>query len=1032
MNSSGIFRARDGKPAIRPELSFLPWLLACFFLLTDRPARSQTLTNTGTDFWVAFQDNFMSYDPSLYFYVSSEYNTSGYVSSAYPGVNQSFTITAGVTTYIPIPMGAQMKNGIEDKGIHITSVHPITVYGLNIFGGSSAGFMAFPVNTLGTDYRVVSYKLQSSSIADDPSRFSVVATQDNTLLTVFNRWTGQTNIVTLNQGQTYFSEFTPISNQDITGSRIQSNYPVAVFGSNDCVYIPDRPCQACDHTAEQIFPYDAWGRKFATVPTGGRDESGDIFRVLAANDGTEVNVNGSLVATLNSGNFYETLLTGNNYITTSKPSLVAQFAKGQECSGGVRGDPLMMLIVPMEQFLTHYNINTVGSFTWNGVNLVAPADALGKIYEDGVAIPASIFTPIPGTTYYGAQRQIMVGTHVYDCIYPFGLYAYGWTNANSYGYPGGCSISHVATVQSITLTPSISYGELNVTTVCLTAHVTDSQGNPVPDILVNFSISGLGPMTGFAYTDASGEAVYCYTRTGTIPGTDFVFAEVSGITSNTVMVIWTYGPPCDNPTNGGTIGYDQERCGAYVPAPILSLSLPSGEQGVLEYKWQQSILGSTSGFTDIPGTNMVSFGPGTVTQTTWFRRLARVDCKTSWIGAAESNVTCKAVIAPLPVSVGITAADSLVCEGASASFTAAITNGGPAPSIQWRVNGVAAGTGSPLFSYQPADGDRIDCMVTSGDTCVTNNPATSNSVRLTVLPYRPVGVSIAASANPACRGDSVTLTAQLMNPGANPYFQWWINGTPGATNLQANRYLPADGDRVICRLTSNYPCTTTPYATDTIDMTVKEVLKVVDTTMCHGVPYYAEGQWRTTAGVYHDTLHPPVDCIRFIETHLAFKPPIPLDLGPDTNLCHGTIILDVTVNGATYRWQDGTTDAIYSADSPGHYWVDVTVDDCLRSDSISIDGCPVPLQFPSAFTPDGDGLNDTFHPVGIDVPYYSMLIFNRWGEKLFETSIVEPGWDGTYKGERCPEDTYVFLVNYENRRGERVQVRGYVVLTGRR
>ena len=250
------------------------------------------------------------------------------------------------------------------------------------------------------------------------------------------------------------------------------------------------------------------------MPLAGRDASGDIFRVLAAEDGTDISINGTLVTTINTGAYYEANLTGYNSITTSKATILAQFAKGWTCSGG-NGDPFMMLIPPKEQFLTNYTICNAAGFTSHWVNVVAPDNALGTIFQDGVLIPISAFTQIGTTNFYGAQRSVTEGSHTFTSTIPFGVFVYGWNNADSYGYPGGCSLSPVGTVNSVTLSPLTATGILDVSTLCFTAHVEDNLLAPVAGVLVTFNISGISDITGTAYTDASGNAQYCYARTGT-------------------------------------------------------------------------------------------------------------------------------------------------------------------------------------------------------------------------------------------------------------------------------------------------------------------------------------------------------------------------------------------------------------------------------------------------------------------------------------------------------------------------------------
>ena len=514
-----------------------------FFLWLTLSGLAQTITSEGTDFWVAFPPNSNSVT-TLTLFISSNFSTSGNVTSVFPGVNQSFTVIPGVVTQVDIPSGIALVDGIEDKGIEITSADPISVYGLNYIIHSTDAFLALPVNALGLDYRIVSYP---KMYAPEGSSFSIVASQDGTALTIFNYQTNSTTNINLDKGQTF--HVASIANgDDFTGSRVQSNFPVAVFGANMSCPVPTS-CGAADHLVEEMFPYYSWGKNFLTVQLAGRNNTGDFFRIVTADDANNIAINGTSVATINTGQHFDTTLAGYNSITTSKPAILAQYARGKQCSGDP-GDPFMMLIPPREQFLTHYTIVNVTGFISHWVNVVAPQNAIGAIYEEGVLIPVAAFSQIGTTNYYGAQRSVLEGSHTYNSTIPFGVFVYGWNSADSYGYPGGCSLAPVGTVNSITLAPDTSYGQLNVTNVCLTANVKDNLSNPVVGVLVNFYVSGVSPLVGNGYTDAMGNAQYCYTQTGITPGTDHVYAEVFGFKSDTSVVIWSYTPPCTDPTNG--------------------------------------------------------------------------------------------------------------------------------------------------------------------------------------------------------------------------------------------------------------------------------------------------------------------------------------------------------------------------------------------------------------------------------------------------------------------------------------------------
>lgn len=86
-------------------------------------------------------------------------------------------------------------------------------------------------------------------------------------------------------------------------------------------------------------------------------------------------------------------------------------------------------------------------------------------------------------------------------------------------------------------------------------------------------------------------------------------------------------------------------------------------------------------------------------------------------------------------------------------------------------------------------------------------------------------------------------------------------------------------------------------------------------------------------------------------------------------------------------------------------------------DSASLDICVEPaatLYVPNAFTPNGDGKNEVFKAAGIGIVTFRMMIFNRWGEKLFESNSIDVGWDGRVNGEKVMNDVYTYLIAYQD------------------
>jgi gliding motility-associated-like protein len=86
------------------------------------------------------------------------------------------------------------------------------------------------------------------------------------------------------------------------------------------------------------------------------------------------------------------------------------------------------------------------------------------------------------------------------------------------------------------------------------------------------------------------------------------------------------------------------------------------------------------------------------------------------------------------------------------------------------------------------------------------------------------------------------------------------------------------------------------------------------------------------------------------------------------------------------------------------------------------------LYVPNTFTPNGDGLNDNFGAYGESVTEFTMQIYDRWGEKIFECADVKKHWDGSYKGKPAPQGSYVYQITAQGADGHRTVKKGTVNL----
>jgi len=196
------------------------------------------------------------------------------------------------------------------------------------------------------------------------------------------------------------------------------------------------------------------------------------------------------------------------------------------------------------------------------------------------------------------------------------------------------------------------------------------------------------------------------------------------------------------------------------------------------------------------------------------------------------------------VLVSISASDDSICQGTQISYIATPTQGGSAPGYQWKVNGVNQGTNNSVYNYTPSNHDTVCCILTSSDTvCISNNPATSNEIIMTVYPDLPVIISISTTNNPVCEGSTATFAATTSNKGTSPDFQWVVNGNVVGADDSTYSYVPVPGDQVFCVLTSSEQCASNnPATSDTITLIVNPLLPVgisisaSENPVCEGLP----------------------------------------------------------------------------------------------------------------------------------------------------------------------------------------------------
>jgi gliding motility-associated-like protein len=372
----------------------------------------------------------------------------------------------------------------------------------------------------------------------------------------------------------------------------------------------------------------------------------------------------------------------------------------------------------------------------------------------------------------------------------------------------------------------------------------------------------------------------------------------------------------------------------------------------------------------------------------------------------DTTIKIVAVASPLKPNLGNNIA---FCNGQS-SLNLTVTNPDNSAFYTWSngANGVAATVFTP------------DTYI------VTANNSTGCKSRDTIVVSPPENVTVYLGVDTMFCATAPNLLKPIVSNNVAGYL--WNNGTTKDTLR-----ITASGTYSV-KVTTNNGC----FVTDEIiveDNPVNSFKMPIDTIICEKSSYLVTlntppntsilwndgvtGSIRTvTETNVYTTIANNVGCLKQSSYRVDAKPLPVVDLGSDITLCNSkTILLKASYPGASYLWNDNTTDSTLLANAAKLYWVEASYNQCTYRDSIEVKyvKCECNTTVPNAFSPNGDGINDAFGPKMECVPtQFQISIFNRNGQVIFETKDYTKSWDGTLNGKPMPVGTYYYVLNYFN------------------
>ncbi len=323
--------------------------------------------------------------------------------------------------------------------------------------------------------------------------------------------------------------------------------------------------------------------------------------------------------------------------------------------------------------------------------------------------------------------------------------------------------------------------------------------------------------------------------------------------------------------------------------------------------------------------------------------------------------------------------------------------------------------------------------------------------------------SLTTNDHSICRNQSIQINANY-NGGTQPYTLAWSTGLT-STNLSntssAIVLTPTASSQYISTLTDKNNCVTSDTAFINVnqlpvvnfDATVTEgcqPLMVSFSNLSNNNPPISFYQWEFFQGNYSNLPTPTVifntpgtysisliatsdsGCVNSVKKNnfitVYEKPKADFIYSPanDADISNPNIEFQNSSVGnysnSFWNFGDGTTalqnNASHLFYDVGYFNVSLVISNthgCLDSITKQVEIKDIPVIFiPNTFTPlNADGLNDVFTVKGINFNEFNMMIFNRWGEKIHETNDPLQGWDGTYKGQNCKSDTYIYKISYK-------------------
>ena len=367
-------------------------------------------------------------------------------------------------------------------------------------------------------------------------------------------------------------------------------------------------------------------------------------------------------------------------------------------------------------------------------------------------------------------------------------------------------------------------------------------------------------------------------------------------------------------------------------------------------------------------------------------------------------------------------------------------------SVNWNFGDPNSGTTNNTSALeQPSHVFSTPDLYTVTQTVTFNNNTTSTKFyQINIL-----DATVQQTAQIRCAGDRTANLAAQVNGGNGPYQYSWnnnpnLNGQtlsnlgPGyyfVTVTAPNACSDTAGFRIVepnpIQLDSSIENEICRQSNGSIGLQIQGGTEPYRYTWSNGATGSSISGIR--AGSYSVMVKDANDCVYnsgFMVVQNTDVPAQPF-LGNDTLICNNETLVLNPGSFSAYRWQDNSTRPTFTVQNSGRYFVEVrNAAGCTGSDTINVSVDCKGVFIPNAFSPNGNGLNETFGPIG-DLALmrnYSLYIYNRFGQAVFQSVDPAKRWDGKFKGKQTEAGTYTWQMKYRLNGGKETLRKGTLIL----